>query len=82
MAQFKTDQRGNIKCAIGKVSFPQEQLEENLRAFVVAVAEAKPSGAKGKFFQRAAVSSTMGESQQIVMKLLDPASQDFFRDEI
>ena len=70
-----------MKCAIGKTSFPQEHLEDNLRAFVVAVAEAKPSGAKGKFFQRAVVSSTMGEGHQILMKLLDPASQDFLRDD-
>jgi large subunit ribosomal protein L1 len=45
---------------VGKVSFSESVLAENIRAFIGAVVKAKPSGAKGTYLKRASLSSTMG----------------------
>jgi len=58
--QFKVEKAGVIHAGVGKASFTPEQLAENIRAFVDAVAKAKPAGAKGAYLKRIAVSSTMG----------------------
>ena len=58
--QFKAEKAGVVHAGIGKASFSQEQLEENLKAFVDAVGKAKPSGAKGTYMKKINVSSTMG----------------------
>jgi large subunit ribosomal protein L1 len=58
--QFKVEKAGIIHAGIGKVSFDAAQLAENLRAFVDAVAKAKPSGAKGAYLRKVSVSSSMG----------------------
>jgi len=55
--------------AIGKASFSAEKLSENIKAFADAVVKAKPTGAKGTYVQRVAVSSTMGPGVKI-----DPSS--------
>ena len=49
-----------MHAGIGKASFSAEQLQENMRAFVDAVGKARPSGAKGTYMKKIAVSSTMG----------------------
>jgi large subunit ribosomal protein L1 len=49
-----------VHAGVGKASFTPEQLAENIRAFVDAVAKAKPSGAKGAYLKRIALSSSMG----------------------
>ncbi|MCY4303077.1 MAG: 50S ribosomal protein L1 [Aestuariivita sp.] len=58
--QFKSEKAGVVHAGIGKVSFDEAQLVENVRAFVDAVAKAKPAGAKGTYLQKIAISSTMG----------------------
>ncbi|MCA8881616.1 MAG: 50S ribosomal protein L1 [Rhodobacteraceae bacterium] len=58
--QFRVEKAGIIHAGIGKVSFDAGKLAENLRAFVDAVAKAKPSGAKGTYLKKIAVSSSMG----------------------
>jgi len=58
--QFKVEKAGVIHAGIGKASFDVKALEENLLAFVDAVSKAKPSGAKGTYMQKVAISSTMG----------------------
>ena len=58
--QFKAEKAGVVHAGIGKASFSEEQLQENLRAFVDAVGKAKPTGAKGTYMKKIAVSSTMG----------------------
>ncbi|MFN7003526.1 MAG: 50S ribosomal protein L1 [Roseinatronobacter sp.] len=58
--QFKVEKAGIIHAGIGKASFAPEKLAENLRAFVDAVAKAKPSGAKGAYLKKVSVSSSMG----------------------
>jgi large subunit ribosomal protein L1 len=58
--QFKVEKAGVVHAGIGKASFDEAKLAENLRAFVSAVARAKPSGAKGTYMKKIALSSTMG----------------------
>jgi large subunit ribosomal protein L1 len=58
--QFRVEKAGIVHGGIGKASFDDARLVENIRAFVDAINRAKPSGAKGTYLKRAAISSTMG----------------------
>ena len=58
--QFKVEKAGVVHAGVGKASFGAEQLAENVRAFVDAVAKARPAGAKGAYMRKIALSSTMG----------------------
>ncbi len=58
--QFKDEKAGVIHGGIGKVSFTEEALAQNVRAFVEAVSKAKPAGAKGTYLKKVSLSSTMG----------------------
>jgi len=58
--QFKAEKAGVIHAGVGKASFDAKALEENILAFVDAVAKAKPTGAKGTYMKKVCVSSTMG----------------------
>ena len=58
--QFKVEKAGVIHAGIGKVSFAEDKLAQNVRAFVEAVSRAKPSGAKGAYLKKVSLSSTMG----------------------
>ena len=58
--EFRVEKAGIIHAGVGKASFDEAKLAENIKAFVDAVAKAKPSGAKGTYMKRVAVSSTMG----------------------
>ncbi len=57
--EFKVDKAGNIHVAVGKVSFPPAQIEENARAVIDAVAKAKPSAVKGTYIHSCTISATM-----------------------
>lgn len=63
--EFRVEKAGIIHAGIGKASFSEQQIEENVRAVIDAVARAKPSGAKGTFIKRVALSSTMGAGVKI-----------------
>lgn len=58
--QFKVEKAGVIHAGIGKISFSDEMLAQNVRAFVDAVAKARPAGAKGTYVKKVSLSSTMG----------------------
>jgi large subunit ribosomal protein L1 len=58
--QFRVEKAGIIHGGVGKASFDEAKLIENIKAFVDAVNRAKPTGAKGTYLRRVAVSSTMG----------------------
>ena len=58
--EFRVEKAGIIHAGIGKASFPPEDLRANFDAFVDAIVKAKPSGAKGKYVKKVALSSTMG----------------------
>ena len=58
--EYRVEKAGIIHSGIGKASFPQEDLRANFDALVDAVVKAKPSGAKGKYVRKVAISSSMG----------------------
>jgi large subunit ribosomal protein L1 len=58
--EFRLDKSGNIHAPIGKVSFDQKALYENLAAFLDAVRKARPAGAKGTYIKKITLASTMG----------------------
>ncbi len=58
--QFKVEKRGVVHAGVGKASFSEAKLAENVRAFIDAVARAKPAGAKGSYMKKISLSSTMG----------------------
>ncbi|MCE2517501.1 MAG: 50S ribosomal protein L1 [Alphaproteobacteria bacterium] len=58
--QYRAEKAGIVHAGIGKASFGADQLKENAAAFIDAVNKARPSGAKGVFIRKIAVSSTMG----------------------
>jgi large subunit ribosomal protein L1 len=63
--QFRIDKAGVIHCPIGKASFEQDALKENLLALVSALEKAKPSTAKGQFLKRVTLSTTMGPGVKV-----------------
>jgi large subunit ribosomal protein L1 len=63
--EFRVEKAGIIHAGIGKVSFSNDALAQNARAFVDAVSKAKPSGAKGTFVRKVALSSTMGPGVRV-----------------
>lgn len=66
--EFRVSKTGNlIHAGVGKASFSDAQIAENIKAFIEAVQKAKPAGAKGTYIQKVAVSSTMGLGLKIDM---------------
>ena len=60
--QFRAEKSGVVHAGVGKASFDEKKLVENVRAFIDAVTKAKPSGAKGTYLKKIVMSSTMGPS--------------------
>jgi large subunit ribosomal protein L1 len=67
--EFRVEKAGIVHAGIGKVSFDEGKLVENIKAFADAVQRAKPTGAKGTYVQKVAISSTMGPGVKV-----DPAT--------
>lgn len=63
--QFRVEKAGIIHAGVGKASFDADKLSENIKAIVDAVIKAKPTGAKGTYLKRVAISSTMGPGLKI-----------------
>ncbi|RKF14730.1 50S ribosomal protein L1 [Roseovarius spongiae] len=63
--QFKAEKAGVVHAGVGKASFDEAKLIENVRAFIDAVAKAKPAGAKGSYLKRISLTSTMGPGVSI-----------------
>ncbi len=63
--EFRVEKAGIIHAAVGKASFAQDKLSENVSAFLTAIQKARPSGAKGTFMKRITLSSTMGPGVKI-----------------
>ena len=59
MVEYKNDSYGNVHVSIGKLSFKEDKLEENLRAIVAEIVKNKPNGVKGAFVKNVSLSSTM-----------------------
>ena len=65
MVEYRTDKFGNVQIPIGKASFEESSLLENLNTVLEEIHRAKPSGAKGKYIKKAVISSTMGPGVKI-----------------
>jgi large subunit ribosomal protein L1 len=63
--EFRAEKAGIVHAGIGKASFPEEKLLENARAFADAIVKAKPTGAKGTYRQKVALSSSMGPGVRV-----------------
>ena len=63
--EFRAEKAGIVHAGIGKASFSEEKLLENARALADAIVKARPTGAKGTYVQRAALSSTMGPGVRV-----------------
>jgi len=72
--EFKIDKGGNIHVPIGKASFPADQIVENARAVITAVAKSKPSSSKGTFIRSCTISATMSPPVKVdVREFLEAA---------
>jgi large subunit ribosomal protein L1 len=67
--EFRAEKAGIVHAGVGKASFSEQQIAENVRAFVAAIVRARPAGAKGTYIQKVSLSSTMGPGLK-----LDPAA--------
>ncbi len=72
--EFKLDKTSSINNGVGKLSFPADKLEENVRAYLHAIMRAKPASAKGQYIRSFYVSSTMGAGIKIDLKDVDVAT--------
>lgn len=63
--EFRVEKAGIVHAGVGKASFPEDALVENIRAFADAVMKAKPAGAKGTYLKRFSLTSTMGPGLQV-----------------
>lgn len=66
--EFRVEKAGLIHAGIGKVSFPEPQLKANFDAFMDAIVKARPAGAKGKFVQKVALTSSMGPGIKVALE--------------
>jgi large subunit ribosomal protein L1 len=65
--EFKMDKAANVHVALGKLSFPMQQIEENARAVINGLVHARPAAAKGKFIENCTISATMSPGLRIDM---------------
>jgi large subunit ribosomal protein L1 len=65
--EFRVEKAGIIHAGIGKASFPEADLKANFDAFLDAIVKARPSGAKGKFITKVAISSSMGPGVKVAI---------------
>jgi large subunit ribosomal protein L1 len=72
--EFRVEKAGIVQAGVGKASFADDKLVENIRAFADAVQKAKPAGAKGNYINRVAVSSSMGPGVKVEPSTLFVAS--------
>jgi large subunit ribosomal protein L1 len=68
--EFRTEKAGLVHAGIGKASFSEQQILENVRAFFDAIAKAKPQGAKGTYIKKVSLSSTMGPGLKLELSTL------------
>ena len=73
--EFRAEKAGIVQAGVGKASFSEDKLIENIRAFADAVHKSRPAGAKGHFINRVAISSTMGPGVKVTPATLFPDAQ-------
>ena len=65
--QFRAEKAGIVHAGVGKASFSEQQLNENVRAFLGAILKAKPTGVKGAYMKKISLSSTMGPGVKVTV---------------
>ena len=70
--EFRVEKAGIVQAGVGKASFSEDKLVQNIMAFADAVQKAKPAGAKGHYINRVAISSTMGPGVKVDSATLFP----------
>lgn len=65
--EYRTDAGGNVHAPVGKISFPDEDLVENIKSFIKHIVSNKPPAAKGTFVQKISISSSMGPGVRIAL---------------
>ena len=78
--QFRVEKTGIIHAGIGKISFTEDYLLENIKSFMVAVSDAKPEGFKGKYLESVSLCTTMGPGIKIELASVDPTNGKFMID--
>jgi large subunit ribosomal protein L1 len=73
--EFRVEKAGIVQAGVGKASFSEDKLVENIKAFTDAVQRAKPAGAKGHYINRVAISSTMGPGVKVDIASLGSGGQ-------
>jgi large subunit ribosomal protein L1 len=73
--EFRAEKAGIVQAGVGKVSFDEKKLAENIRAFVKAITAARPSGAKGAYIKKVSLSSTMGPGMKLDLESLKDGEQ-------
>lgn len=71
--EFKVDKHGVINNAVGKLTFAEDKLEENIQSYLSAIQKAKPSAAKGIYLKSLVLSSTMGPGVKVEIRESEPA---------
>ena len=71
MIEYRTDKFGNVQCSVGKVSFDNEKLKENIQYVYNVLVKAKPSTVKGKYIQNVSISTTMGPGIHVEENSID-----------
>jgi len=69
--EFRVDRHANLQFIVGRISFSEEQIRENLRSAVDEIMRLKPNAAKGRYIRKIALSTTMGPSV-----LIDPSARN------
>jgi large subunit ribosomal protein L1 len=73
--QFRTDKGGIVQCTIGRASFSEDALRQNLMALLEALNKARPAGAKGQYLRKVSISSTMGAGVRVEQATLSAQAQ-------
>lgn len=72
--EFRAEKAGIVHAGVGKASFDEKKLAENIRAFYDAIVKAKPSGAKGTYVKKVSLTSTMGPGLKIDLESIKAAA--------
>jgi len=77
-ADFRSEKRGIVASAVGKAGFPEAQLRDNIKAFILALWAVKPETFRGTFFKQLFLSPTYGPAVPLDLTFVDPSSARFF----
>eukprot|EP00815_Leptocylindrus_aporus_P001556 CAMPEP_0116067512 /NCGR_PEP_ID=MMETSP0322-20121206/11072_1 /TAXON_ID=163516 /ORGANISM="Leptocylindrus danicus var. apora, Strain B651" /LENGTH=298 /DNA_ID=CAMNT_0003554371 /DNA_START=38 /DNA_END=934 /DNA_ORIENTATION=- len=82
LAHYRTDKKGDIHACLGKASFGEMKLLDNIRVFMQELNDEKPEGSKGDYLKQVYLTSTQGKGFKVTMPSIDPSSSFFMIDEV